>query len=159
MTDLNNAQISTLDLLDATLDDMKDLPEWKRFPAGVYKVKPEVKIEKKKIKNEDCTQITVTATLIEVKELNRTDATPPEIGAVTSVSYTWENEYGQGGLKNLLKPIASAVKENGITKVSDFLQILGSADSVLLVMGVRDGKADSSGRIPQYQQFTDLILE
>lgn len=159
MTDLNNAQMSTIDLLDATLDDMKDMPEWKRFPAGVYKVKPEVKTEKKKIKDEMCTVITVTATLIEVREMNQSDATPPEIGSTTSVSYTWENDYGQGGLKNLLKPIAAAVKENGITKVSDFLQILGTADSVLLVMGLRDGKADSYGKIPQYQQFTDLILE
>lgn len=156
MTDLNNASVSTLDLLDATLDDMKDLPQWITFPAGVYKVKPSVKMEKKKVKNEEVTVITVGATLLEVREINNKEEVAPEIGAVTSVAYNWENEYGQGGLKNLLKPIGAAT---GAAKVTDLLELLNTADSVLLVMGVREGKAQDNKPAAKFQQFTDLILE
>lgn len=156
MTDMNNASVSTLDLLDAQLDDMKDLPEWTIFPAGVYKIKPKVETKKKVQKGENVTVITVTATLIEVKEMNEKDAVAPEIGSETSVNFTWENDYGQGGLKNLLKPIGAAVKDKGITKVSDLLQILGSADDVLLVMDVRE--SDKDGKKTKFQQFKDLML-
>ncbi len=156
MTDLNNASVSTLDLLDASLDDMADLPEWKIFPAGVYRVKPEVKQESKKQKGESVTVITVTATLLEggIKEKNDPASADPAVGSQTNVRFTWENEYGQGGLKNLLKPISAAT---GVKKVGDLLQLLGTADSVLLVMGVR--KSSKDGKDYENQTFTDLILE
>jgi hypothetical protein len=159
MTDLNNASVSTLDLLDATLDDMNDLPSWSNFPAGVYKVKPGIKQEKKKNAKTGAveTHITVTAKLLEVRELASAESTPPDVGSETQVRYTWENEYGQGGLKNLLKPIAAAT---GLKKVPELLEVLNTADDVLLVMGTRAGKAPAGGgEAPQYQVFSDLIVE
>jgi len=156
---LQTTELNTLDLLDAQLDDLKDLPEWKTFPAGVYLCKPAVKSEKKKIKNEECTVITITATLLEggVIELNDKDATPPEVGSQTSVQFTWENEYGQGALKNILKPIAAAT--NGqVKKVADLLELINTADSLKFVMGTRQGKAQDGKPAATFQQFTDVIV-
>lgn len=158
MTSLNDANVSTLSLLDASLDDMNDMPEWKNFPPGAYTVKPSIKMETKKNAktNESETHITVSAKLIAVKELADPNDTAPEVGSETQVRYIWQNEYGQGGLKNLLKPIAVATK---LTKVPDLLEAIDTADSVVLVMGIRKGKAGTDGSAPEYQTFTDLIVE
>jgi hypothetical protein len=151
------ATVSTLSLLDASLDDMNDMPTWEVFPAGVYKVKPTVKQEKKKNdKGVEETIITVGAKLLEVRELNSPEDKAPEIGAETSTRYTWENEYGQGGLKNLLKPIAAAT---GVKSVAQLLEILNDADDVVLVMGKRIVKGSAGKSDKEYQQFNDLMVE
>lgn len=151
---------NTVALLDANLDDMNDLPSWKVFPAGVYLVKPEVTIESKKNKTtkKDETQITIGATLIEIRELDdpsTPDDKKPVVGDVTSARFTWENEFGQGALKEILKPIAAAT---GKTKAMELLEILGAQDSILMVMGVRtksvEGKPDQ-----EYQSIVNVIVE
>lgn len=151
------SKVSTLNLLDASLDDMADMPSWSTFPAGVYKVKPTVKQEKKKNKeNKEETLITVSAKLISVVELNSPDSVAPEIGSETSCRYTWENEFGQGGLKNLLKPIAAVTGEKSVPAL---LEILNTADDVGLVMDIRTVKGERGKSDRDYQQFTDLIVE
>lgn len=154
--DLNDAKVNTLDLLDAQLDDLKDLPEWKTFPPGVYLVKPVVKMEKKANTG---LVISVTCTLLEggVLEMNDKDATPPEVGSQTSVNYNWDNEYAQGNIKNLLKPIAAAT--NGqVTKVADLLEMINTADSLKFVMGTREGKAKDGKPAAVFQQFLDILV-
>lgn len=156
---LNDATVGTISLLDVSLDDMMDMPEWKNFPPGAYVVKTSIKQEQKKNTktNEMETHITVGAKLLSVKELGDPNSTPPEIGAETQVRYTWENEYGQGGLKNLLKPVAAAT---GMKKVPELLEAIHTADSLVLVMGIRKGKATGTNTdVPEYQTFTDLIVE
>ena len=160
---IKDATLNTMDLLDASLDDMMDMPEWKNFPPGAYVVKPSISTEKKKNAktNEMETHITVKAKLIAVKELASPESVAPEVGAETQVRYTWENEYGQGGLKNLLKPVAAATAAAGqpIIKVPELLEAIDTADSLVLVMGVRKGKAESGKETPEYQTFTNLIVE
>jgi hypothetical protein len=155
---IQTAEVNTLSLLDASLDDMMDMPEWKNWPAGAYTVKPEIKQESKKNTktNEMETHITVKAKLIAVKELADPNSVPPEVGAETQVRYTWENEYGQGGLKNLLKPVAAAT---GLKKVPELLEAIHTADSLVLVVGIRKGKSEAGKETPEYQTFTDLIVE
>lgn len=156
MSNLNDAKMG-LDLLDAKLEDLQDLPEWTVFPAGVYKVKPTVKIEKKKNKaNVTETIITIGAKLLEIKEVADEKATRVEVGSETSCRFTWENEFGQGGLKVLLKPIATVT---GNSSVSQLLEILGSADDVILVMDTRDSTNAQTGKTTTYQVFKDLIIE
>lgn len=158
MTTLNDATVSTLSLLDASLDDMMDMPEWKNFPPGAYVVKPSIKQETKKNTKTNAmeTHITVGAKLISVKELADPNSVAPEVGSEAQVRYTWENEYGQGGLKNLLKPVAAAT---GLKKVPELLEAINTADSLIFVMGIRKGKAEAGKDTPEYQTFTDLIVE
>jgi len=158
MSSLNDANLNALDLLDAKLDDLSDLPEWVTFPAGIYKVKPSVKTESKinpKTKLKE-TIITVGAKLLEIKELTDEGGVRVAVGAETSARYTWENEYGQGGLKVLLKPIAAAT---GISSVKQLLEMLGTADSVLLVMSTRESTNATTGKTATYQVFSDLIQD
>jgi hypothetical protein len=156
MSSLNDSTLNTLDLLDAKLEDLADLPEWVTFPAGVYKCKPSVKIEKKlntKSKAME-TIITIGAKLIEIKELNDPASVKVAVDSETSCRFTWENEFGQGGLKKLLAPIAALTK---ISSVKQLLDILGSADDVLFAMDTRD-VTNSSNKTATYQVFTDLIV-
>lgn len=158
MTNLNDSTVNTLSLLDASLDDMMDMPEWKNFPAGAYTVKPSIVQEQKKNTKTNAmeTHITVKAKLIAVKELADPNSVAPEVGSETQVRYTWENEYGQGGLKNLLKPVAAATQ---LKKVPELLEAIHTADSLVLVMGLRKGKSEAGKDTPEYQTFTDLIVE
>lgn len=154
---LNDAQISTISLLDAILDDMNDMPTWSRFPAGVYKVKPSVKTEVKKNQaGVSETHITISCKLLAVVELADAASVAPEVGSETQVRYTWENEYGQGGLKNLLKPVAAA---SGQKSVPVLLDLINNADDLVFVMDIRAGKADAKGVKAEYQTFTDLIVQ
>jgi hypothetical protein len=158
-TELDTAAFSALSLLDAKMDDLVDLPEWKTFPPGVYKVKPSVKIEKKPSKADAKkmdTVITISATLLAIKELADPASEKVEVGAETSCRYTWENEFGQGGLKKLLTPIY-AMTENPSFKYN--LDALHTADDVLLVMTTRVVKGKNGSPDAVYQQFTDLIVE
>ena len=157
MSNLNDSTMNTLDLLDAKLSDLADLPEWVTFPAGVYKCKPSVKIEKKANQKTKLmeTIITVGAKCIEVKEVQ--DATQPKVAvdSETSTRYTWENDYGQGALKKLLAPIAAITK---IESVKKLLDVLDTADSVLFVMDTRE-VTNAAGKTATYQVFSDLIVD
>jgi len=164
MSTLNDASLNTLSLLDAKIEDLADLPVWSTFPAGAYKVKPSVKKEQKKNSKTGVMEdiITVGAKLIEVKELADPASEKPAVDAETSARFTWQNEYGQGGLKNLLMPIAEFLKKANqpVPGVVGLLDILNSADSVIIVMGQRVVKANTPGGKDQvYQTMESLLVD
>lgn len=90
-------------LLDGTLDDLMDAPEFKPFPAGTHKVT--IKIEQKKIGTHPSFEVGMTA--IETIELaDAAKDTPLETGATTSVAYMMDVELGQGKFKKILASLA-----------------------------------------------------
>jgi hypothetical protein len=163
MSNLNDASLNMLSLLDAKIEDLADMPTWSTFPAGAYKVKPSVKKEQKKNAKTNVMEdiITIGAKLIEVKETADPAAVKPEVGAETSSRFTWQNEYGQGGLKNLLMPIATFLKTAGqpVPGVMGLMDILHSADSVIIVMGQRVVKGQNGAKDQVYQTFEDLMVD
>lgn len=89
-------------LLDGTLDDLADLPEFKPFPVGSYRLG--IKLEQDKEKK---TVYFSKLKVLEVMELANSTDTPPEIGAESNVRYDLGNEYGQGDFKKLLSAMAA----------------------------------------------------
>ena len=88
-------------LLDGTLDDLKDLPEFRPWPAGTYRFsfclehdKKEKTIYYSRLKN------------LETIELTDTSEVPVEVGAEAGVRYDLTNEYGQGVFKKVLQTLA-----------------------------------------------------
>ena len=87
-------------LLDGTLDDLADVPEFKPYPAGAHKVR--ITITQKEINKHPTFEVSMKA--IETLELaNPTQDQPLQPGAEASVAYFMDSELGQGQFKELLK--------------------------------------------------------
>lgn len=89
-------------LLDGTLDDLADLPEFKPFPVGSYKLALKIEADKA-LKNVYFTKLKV----IEVIELSDSSETPPAVGDESNVRSDLSNEYGQGEFKKVLGALAA----------------------------------------------------
>lgn len=119
-------------LLDGTLDDLADLPEFKPFPVGTHYVV--MTLAQKKVGTHPAIEVTMKA--IETKELANAEDTPLKQGDETSVAYMLDNEYGQGGFKELMK---AAAEKFGVKSNRDLMADLQGAE-VLVVTGIRQNK-------------------
>lgn len=110
------------DLLDANLDDLADLPEFGVFPAGVHKVV--ISWEQKTVNNHPSIELKMKA--IETEELSNPEDTPLTAGAEGSVLFMLDNEFGQGKLKQIIKPLAGATGQGqlrGIIEASNGMEV------------------------------------
>lgn len=93
--------------LDASLDDIEDLPGFAVFPTGAYVIvipeAPEVKMigdhpaHEIKLQLEEITEMT---------EVLKEGEEPPKTGDVCSLAFMMDNKFGAGALKEFLKPIS-----------------------------------------------------
>lgn len=92
------------DLLDSSIDDLADIPEFKTFPNGVHKVT--VKFVEKEVNKHPCVEFNMSA--VETVELaNPADSEPLNPGDEGSVLFMLDNEIGQGKLKKILVVFAA----------------------------------------------------
>jgi len=98
--------MSDLDtLLDATLDDLEDLPEFKPFPGGAHRVLASFEAKTVGIK----TAIELSFKLLETMELTNPQDEPSKPGDTASTLFFLDNEYGVGNFKRCAKPFAEAL--------------------------------------------------
>jgi len=89
-------------LLDQTLDDIADLPEFKAYPPGVHKIL--FTFDTKEVNGHPCVE--GACKMIETLELAEpTRDVAPTPGAVASVLYHLDNEFGAGAFKLIAAPI------------------------------------------------------
>jgi len=92
-------------LLDATLDDLEDLPTFEPFPAGVHRAL--VSMNEKEVNGHQ--SIEVSCKMVETIELAEpTKAEAPKAGSEASVLCMLDNEFGRGNFKALAKPLGAA---------------------------------------------------
>lgn len=104
-----NAAAFNLDaLLDGTLDDLADMPEFKPFPIGVHHIIASLvdKASDKKnwVGGHPCFELKMK--LVETLEA----ADPEKVGKAgdeTNVLFMMDNDMGQGQFKNLMKAVAT----------------------------------------------------
>ena len=90
-------------LLDSSIDDLADIPEFKTFPNGIHKVT--VNFKEKEVNKHPCVEFNMSA--VETVELsNPADSEPLNEGDEGSVLYMLDNEIGQGKLKKILSVFA-----------------------------------------------------
>lgn len=129
----NTLNENTLDdLLDMSLDDLADLPEFKLLPVGAHVCTMELA---SKVVN-DKPSIELKLKLIETKELANPAEEPCEVGTESSQLFDMTNEFGQGKFKNLAKPLAIHF---GVTKTSELIEQSKGAE-VLVVVKHRQNK-------------------
>jgi len=134
------------DLLDASIDDLADLPEFSVFHPGVHKVI--VTFEKKKINEHP--SIEMKMKLVETLELaNPVEDQPQAAGTESSMLFTLDNEFGQGKLKEVMKPLAAMT---GVSKISEVMAAMAGAE-ITVVTKKRMNKDKSA----TYLEITKVI--
>ena len=128
-------------LLDANLDDLADLPEFGTYPPGSHKVT--IKFESKEVNNHACVELQMVA--IETEELVNPADAPLKAGQQGSVLYMLDNEFGQGALKKLMVPLASATGQSSLRAIMD----AANGMEVSVVTKVRQNKDKT-------QSYTDV---
>ena len=102
---MNNPTPAAFDidsLLDGTLDDLADAPEFRPFPVGSYLLSVHLEADKN-VKSIYYARLKVEETI----ELANPEEVPMEKGGETSVRMDLTNEYGQGDFKKIMSAIAA----------------------------------------------------
>lgn len=129
MDKAENKAIAVEDLMDADLDDLADLPAFEVPPVGHYKLM--VSLERKTVN--DKPSISANLVVQEVLELVSPDVVKPEVGTKFSQLFMMDNEFGQGGFKEFVRPIADAMNLPS-RKISALLQ---TVQNVLIAATVK----------------------
>lgn len=134
-------------LLDATLDDIEDLPEFKPLPAGTHIV--EVSLSLKEVNKHPSIEMKIK--LVETKELANPNDTPAKPGDETSVLFMVDNEIGLGKLKLTCKPIQEALGTSSIRELVEQTKNITCA----IVSNVR---TDSNDKDKHYMNIKELAV-
>lgn len=103
------AEFDINSILDGTLDDLADMPEFKPFPAGTHIILGTLidkTAKKDQVGGHPCFEFKMVAQ--ETVELADATTTEPLVkGAETNVLFMLDNEMGQGQFKALLAGVAT----------------------------------------------------
>ena len=94
------------DLLNATLDDLEDLPSFEPFPAGAHNVKASFSF--KEIEGHG-TCVDLKLVLIDTVELADPQDAQPVEGSTCSALFMLDNEIGRGNFKKCISPFYIAL--------------------------------------------------
>lgn len=134
-------------ILDSSIDDLADLPEFAVYPSGVHKVI--IDFESKEVNKHPCVEMKMKA--VETVELaNPAADTPLEAGTESSVLFMLDNEFGQGKFKTIIKQIAAAT---GTSKISETVEAAKGME-VQVVCKVRQNK----DKTQSYTDVTKVIV-
>lgn len=101
---MSNENFSIDSILDGTLDDLADLPEFRPYPTGTHRVN--IKFEQKVVNKHPGFELKMKA--LETVELpSGSTEEPLAAGAETSVLFLLDNEIGQGAFKKVLSSLAN----------------------------------------------------
>lgn len=130
------------DLLDGTIDDLADFPEFRPYNEGAHLCMYTLERDKK-----DKNVIYSCLKLIETKEQTDSKATPMEPGAETRVRHDLSNEFGQGQFKRIM---TAAAAKFGAKSNRALMEEMNSVE-VLVVTKLNENKK-SLGKF-----FTDIV--
>ena len=133
MSDLEN-------LMDATLDDLADLPEFKPFVAGAHKVS--ATMTAKEIASKPAVELAFKLVeTVELAEPNTPEDEQSKPGDEANTVFFLDNEIGQGMFKNTLATFREALGMEGETNGS-IVEAVTDVECVVLT-GIRvDKKTD-----------------
>ena len=99
-----NAEAFNLDsLLEGTLDDLANVPDFVQYPAGTHRVNISWEMPTK----ERPTTIGLKFVLIATEELNDANDVAPPVGSLSNISFKMDNEYGQSNYRKVIASLSS----------------------------------------------------
>ena len=133
-------------LLDGTLDDIADLPEFKNFEAGAHRVTASWSL--KEITNHGmCPEVKFT--LQETMEKADEQAASGAAGDECSALFMLDNEFGAGKFKATIAPFAAAL---GLSQPRAIIEAAQGVDCVIIT-GLR---ADKKNPDKVYLEIKDI---
>ena len=115
-------------ILDSSIDDLVDLPEFGIYPSGVHRVI--INWESKEVNKHPSMEMKMK--LVETVELaNPAEDQPVTAGQESSSLFMLDNEFGQGAFKQIMKTLAAAC---GTNKISETVEIVGLAEATRSVV-------------------------
>lgn len=151
MSDTNAKMVPIESLMDASIDDIKDVPGFEVPPVGRYKLG--LSLDVKKINEHPA--IEAALVVRSVVELKNASDTAPEVGAKFSTLFMMDNEFGQGFFKELAKALASGLGMSN-PKVSEILARCKSVVEIEATVNHKKGKGDSADKV--YAQLTNVAV-
>lgn len=146
-TQLDAQAFNLESLLEGTLDDLAQVPEFVTFPAGSHKVT----ITWIMPSNDRPTTIGLKMSAIETLELNDSSATPLVPGSMTTISFKMDNEYGQS---NYRKVITSLSSHYGAGTNREIMEKSAGAEC-LVITSLRKGK--KTEQYPDPLSYTQIV--
>jgi len=141
------SQIDLDNLLDETLDDIEDLPEYKSFPKGSYKLS--VTMSAKEVNDKPAVEMEMKC--LEVLELADADAAAPAEGDTSSILFFLDNPFGKGKLKKAATPLAESLGASSVREIVEACQ--GIECVAVLKQTVNKKDADSP-----YQELVEIAV-
>jgi len=136
---------SVLDLLDAKLDDLADLPEFKPFAAGVHKVL--ATFGTKEINSS--TVVTLDFVYMECIELADANEAEPKAGDTANTMFMLDNEFGQGNLKKCALPFCAALE---LTTIREVIEGVKDVECII-ISSIRKDKTDPDKKYLQVKEI------
>lgn len=135
------------DLLDATLDDLEDLPSFEPFPPGVHRVY--ASLDFKEINEKQCVELELKG--IETEELsNPTTDEPIKEGDIATALFMLDNEFGRGNLKKVATPLAMAL---GTSSIRECVEQAKDVECLVLT-SIRKDKNDPDRKYMSVKELT-----
>lgn len=132
-------------LLDATLDDLDDLPSFQPFAPGAHKVL--ATFGTKEINGKDA--VTLDFKHLETLELANTQDTEPKAGDTANTMFMIDNEFGLGNLKKCAAPFAEMVGSSSLRAIIEGVKEV----ECVLVSSVRVDKNDPDKKYLQVKEI------
>lgn len=145
----DNSSDETIDMVDEILDDLADMPANQPFPPGAHLVSLKAKRNPKKAGS-----YVIEMTHKQTVELGNPGDNEPKEGDKSALFISTKkkdgtvNEFGQGQLKLILKPIGTML---GTSSVNECLEATKDGIDCIVVVGVRKSKE------PQYDDQQSII--
>jgi len=129
-------------LLDGTLDDLADLPEFRPYIPGTHRVTYTIEKDKK-LK----TVYYGKMKLLETMEQSNAEDKPLEVGAEAAIRYDLTNDYGQGAFKKVL---SIAAEKFGAKANRELIDDMKNVECLVVTKLVESKKTAG-------QFFTDIV--
>lgn len=138
--------MSNLDsLLDATLDDLADLPSFKPFAPGAHRVTASFGL--KEINGVNYVELNFK--MVESIELEDKTAEMPKEGDTSNTMFKLGNEFGEGNLKKCAAPFAEALN---LSTLRDVIEQVQDVECIIFT-GIRTDKKDPDKKYLQVKEL------
>lgn len=143
-------------LLDTSISDLADLPEFKQPPAGAHRCY--FNLAAKEVNNEPA--LVMNFKIIETLELENPETDKPlEAGEEFDITSTMTNEFGQGLVKSVAAKACAAqgVDPETVTLGASFAPFIGG--EVIAFTGLRLDKKDKSKNPRHFVTLKDIVFD